>query len=70
MLFGFCCVGCCFDSVATGSIRLEPGMKVREEKNCKKSPFAFMVETPVSQLVFFCESEKYLTSGRDRADSI
>jgi hypothetical protein len=23
-------------------------MKVREEKNCKKSPFAFMVETPVS----------------------
>jgi hypothetical protein len=30
-----------------GSIRLEPGMKVREEKNCKKSPFAFVVETPV-----------------------
>jgi hypothetical protein len=25
-------------------------MKVREEKNCKKSPFAFMVETPVSCL--------------------
>ena len=34
------------DTQEQGSIRLEPGMKCKEEKNCKKSPFAFMVETP------------------------
>lgn len=34
------------DTQEQGSIRLEPGMRVREEKNCKKSPFAFAVETP------------------------
>jgi hypothetical protein len=48
----------CFDVGCEGSIRLEPGMKVREEKNCKKSPFAFVVETPVNFLVccfFSCE---------------
>lgn len=41
------------DTQEQGSIRLEPGMKVREEKNCKKSPFAFMVETPGRQYLMY-----------------
>ncbi len=43
-----------FKKMFVGSIRLEPGMKVREEKNCKKSPFAFVVETPVRRKCSSC----------------
>lgn len=48
----------------SGSIRLEPGMKVREEKNCKKSPFAFVVETPVIVVVWSCFAGSNLLQGR------
>ncbi len=40
-------------------------MKVREEKNCKKSPFAFMVETPVRKLrLGFAVSNSACQKGR------
>lgn len=41
-------------------------MKVREEKNCKKSPFAFVVETPVraQRRVFFRVNADTKAKGR------
>lgn len=41
------------DQHEQGSIPLTPGMKVREDRTCKKSPFAFCVETPDRAYVMF-----------------
>lgn len=56
------------DTQEQGSIRLEPGMKCREEKNCKKSPFAFTVETPGrSYLMYPANKSSQENSAWERA---